>query len=104
MNLIHNEILQLSVIYWVLSLLMVMLTLPNRKAMGWLGVSSIGTMALAEWSMGMKWMFYASLVCMIASMSYSAVIFYRQSRECMRDIEKLNEEESSHGDERHLSE
>lgn len=93
MNLIHNEIVQLSLIYWVLSLAMFMLTLPNRKAIGWVGVGSIGIMVLAGWILGMKWVFYGSLVYMIVSMSYSAVIFYRQSRECMRDIEKLKEEE-----------
>ncbi len=92
MSLIHNEIIQLSAIYWVLSMLMVLVTLSHRKQIVWIGIVSVGLMVFAGWSMGMKWVLVGSFLCMTAAMTFSSVVIFKRSRECINELKNRKEE------------
>ncbi|MDD2829814.1 MAG: hypothetical protein PHW18_09605 [Sulfuricurvum sp.] len=92
MSLIHNEIIQLSALYWVLSMLMVLVTLSHRKQIVWIGIVSVGLMVYAGWSMGMKWVLVGSFLCMAAAMVFSFTAIVKQSRECINELKNRKEE------------
>lgn len=89
-----SNIIFLSLFYWGLSVLALRIAIKERRQR--LYLFSIGYFAV---SMGvgqviaMKWLLAASMLFMVVSMSLTLWILWKQSRECMRELNAMYEEE-----------
>lgn len=90
----QSNIALLSLFYWGLSVVMLQIVIKEQRYV--LYLLSIGYFllsAIVGWKVEMKWLLMGSLIFMVATMSITLWIIFKQSRECIRDLKKLHEEE-----------
>lgn len=90
-----SETLFLSLIYVVLSLAMIFIVAKENRFV-WISsglylllISSVALMA------GIKWLLAGSIALILMSGVYALWVLYRQSKECIRDLNILHEEEKN---------
>lgn len=89
-----SNIVFLSLFYWGLSVLMLRIIIHERRqrlylfSTGYLAVSVGVGLGIA-----MKWLLAASLLFMLVSMSVTLWILLKQSRQCIRELKEMHEEE-----------
>ena len=89
-----SSIVFLSLFYWALSVLMLRIIIHEGRQR--LYLFSTGYFAISVGvglGVAMKWLLSASLLFMVISMSVTLWILVKQSRECMRDLKAIHEEE-----------
>ena len=80
--------------YWGLSVLALRIAIKERRQR--LYLFSIGYFAVSVGVgqvIAMKWLLAASMLFMVISMSVTLWILWKQSRECMRELNAMYEEE-----------
>lgn len=88
------DVLLLSLFYWGLSVVMLRLIANVRSNVLYLLSSAYGFLSVvAGWTVHIKWTLAASMLFMVMAMSITLWIILKQSRECMRDLKQLYEEE-----------
>ena len=89
-----SNIVFLSLFYWGLSVLMLRIIIHERRHR--LYLISVGYLVLSVGvgqAIAMKWLLAASLLFMVISMSLTLWILLKQSRQCIRDLKTMHEEE-----------
>ena len=92
-----SNIVFLSLFYWALSVLMLLIIFLERRQR--LYLVSVGYFAISVGiglGIAMKWLLVASLLFMVISMSVTLWILVKQSHKCVRDLNAMHEE-STHG-------
>ncbi|MDD5716805.1 MAG: hypothetical protein PHW64_03300 [Sulfuricurvum sp.] len=88
-----SDTLFLSSIYVGLSLAMIVfIAKANRTIIFGCSVYFL-LVGVSVWIAGYKWILIGSIGFMIMAMSYTLWVIYQQSRECIRDIKAMHEEE-----------
>jgi hypothetical protein len=88
-----SDTLFLSSIYTGLSLAMIVFIVKaNRTILFGCSVYFL-LVGVLVWIAGFKWLLIGSIGFMIMAMSYTSWVIYQQSRECMRDLKAMHEEE-----------
>lgn len=89
-----SDVLLLSLFYWGLSVVMLRFVVNMRSNTFYLLSSTYAFLSVvAGWKINMKWTLAASLLFMVMAMSITLWVIFKQSRECMRDLKQLREEE-----------
>lgn len=90
----QSNIAFLSLFYWGLSVLMLRIVITEKRIFLY-GISAAYMIlnVLIGWSTQYKWVLLGSLIFMVAAMSYTLWILWKQSRECIRELKQAREEE-----------
>lgn len=89
-----SNIVFLSLFYWGLSVLALRMIIHERRQQLYL-FSSVYLAVSVGIGLGgaMKWLLAASLLFMVVSSSLTLWILLKQSRQCIRDLKTMHEEE-----------
>lgn len=89
-----SNIVFLSLFYWALSVLMLRIIIHEGRQRLYLFSAGYFVISVGVGlGVAMKWLLAASLLFMVISMSVTLWILLKQSRECMRDLKAMHEEE-----------
>lgn len=90
----QSDIALLSLFYWGLSVVMLRIVIIEKRHLLYGASAGYLTLcALLGWKIEMKWLLAGSLLFMMSSMSITLWILLKQSRECMRDLSTIQDEE-----------
>lgn len=96
----QSNIAMLGLFYWGMSVIMLRIVINEKRYL--LYGASTGYLivcTLLGWRIEMKWLLVGSLLFMGSAMLITAWIVLKQSRACMKDLAKLqDEEEETKGD------
>jgi hypothetical protein len=87
----------LSLFYTGLSLVMIVSIAKANRTIIFGGRLYFLLVVAAVWIAGSKWLLIGSIGFMIMAMSYTSWVIYQQSKECMRDLSEMQEEEKIAG-------
>lgn len=93
---LYSDIAMLSLFYWGLSVLMlrVVISREKRNVVYLLSSLYLALCSVLGWYVQMKWLLAGSLIFMVVSMSITAWIIFKESRQCFN---ALKEKENTDG-------
>jgi len=88
-----SDTLFLSSIYVGLSMAMIVFIAKANSTIIFVCSVYFLLVGVSVWIAGFKWILIGSIGFMIMAMSYTSWVIYQQSRECMRDLKAIHEDE-----------
>lgn len=89
-----SDVLLLSLFYWGHSVVMLRIVLKRHNILYVFSSVYAVLSVIVGWKVHIKWTLAASLLFMLMAMSINLWIILKQSRECIRDLKQLREEEA----------